>query len=88
MRRGKRGAGSSVLRARKEQKIMSVMSVNATGSNFSAQPTLGLQEVTTVQITWETAGSLCCALTYSAVYSLEMLLMAQKSSPCPCWKYQ
>lgn len=85
MRRGKRGAGSSVLRARKEQKIMSV---NATGSNFSAQLTLGLQEVTTVQITWETAGSLCCALTYSAVYSLEMLLMAQKSSPCPCWKYQ
>lgn len=85
MRRGKRGAGSSVLRARKEQKIMSV---NAIGNNFSAQPTLGLQEVTTVQITWETAGSLCCALTYSAVYSLEMLLMAQKSSPCPCWKYQ
>lgn len=85
MRRGKRGAGSSVLRARKEQKIMSV---NATGSNFSAQLTLGLQEVTTVQITWETAGNLCCALTCSAVYSLETLLMAQKLSPCPCWKYQ
>lgn len=50
--------------------------LNATGNNFSAQPTLGLQEVTTVQITWEAADSLCCALTCNAVYSLEMLLMA------------
>lgn len=28
------------------------------------------------------------ALTCNAVCSLEMLLMAQKLSPCPCWKYQ
>lgn len=52
------------------------MFVNATGNNFSAQPILGLQEVTTVQITWGTAGSLRCALTCNDVYSLEMLLMA------------